>query len=252
MEPFLKGANNHPKIETNTLYLGDCLSIMTQIPDESIDMILCDLPYGTTNNKWDIIIPFEPLWQQYERIIKPNGAMVFTASQPFTSLLVMSNPKLFKYEWIWEKTIGSGQLNINIMPLKVHESILVFYKNKPIYNQQFSEGTPYTITRKIKQIATYNKQKNHTRVNEGLRYPKSIIKVSNPRIKGGHPTQKPVALFEYLIRIYTNEKNIVLDNCIGAGTTAIACINTNRQYIGIEINKDYFRKAIKNVQETIS
>jgi len=232
------------------LLQGDCLELMKDIQDKSIDMILCDLPYGTTQNKWDIIIPFKPLWKSYNRIIKDNGAIVLTASQPFSSALVMSNPTMFKYEWIWEKTISSCQLNSKIQPLRNHESILVFYKKQSTYNPQFGKGKPYKINRK----ATYNNRGYGTqidtiKINTGERYPKTVLKFSNPRIKNGHPTQKPIELLEYLIKTYTNEGDLVLDNAFGSGSCAKACMNVNRNFIGIEINKDYFDIA-KNLLET--
>ena len=229
---------------------GNCLQSMRTISSASIDMILCDLPYGTTRNKWDSIIPLEKLWEQYLRIIKPNGAIVLTAVQIFASQLIMSQPKLFKYDWIWEKTISSGQLNVNKQPLRRHEHILVFYKKQPTYNQQFTNGTPYSIKRKVTfKGESYSKQSNSQKTNEGYRHPTSILCFSNPRIKNGHPTQKPVNLFEYLIKTYTNEGDIVLDNCIGAGTTAIAAINTNRHFIGIEISKEYCDMANNHIME---
>jgi len=231
-------------LSINEIYLGDCLEIMNLIDDKSVDMVLCDLPYGTSQNKWDIIIPFEPLWRHYERIIKDRGAIVLTASQPFTSMLVVSKLNLFKYEWIWEKTISSGQLNANKQPLRNHESILIFYKKQPSYNPQFKTGTAYKIYRQV----TYNNrgygtQKDTKKINNGYRYPQSVLKISNPRIKNGHPTQKPLELFEYLIKTYTNAGNLVLDNCIGSGTTALACINTFRDFIGIEKDPKYFALA---------
>ena len=220
----------------NKIHHGDCLEIMKDIPTGSVDMILCDLPYGTTACKWDTIIPLELLWEQYERVIKDNGAIVLTASQPFTSALVSSNYKKFRYEWIWEKNQGVNFLLAKKQPLKVHENILVFYKKLPNYNPQMETGKPYKsgkgdsgeVTNKVKKIQTKNK---------GTRYPKTVKKIK--REFGLHPTQKPVALFEYLIKTYTNEGETVLDNCIGSGTTAIASINTNRNYIGIEKEKEY-------------
>lgn len=229
---------------------GDCLDLMAKLPDGQIDMILCDLPYGTTRNKWDAVIPFAPLWEQYERIIKPNGAIVLTAAQPFSSALVMSNPKLFKYEWVWEKTIASGQLNVNKQPLRIHEAVLVFYKRQPTYNQQMETGNPYSIKRKVTfEGPGYNKQKDSAKENTGYRHPKSILTVPNPRVKGGHPTQKPVELFKYMIKTYTNQGEVVLDNCIGGGTTAIAAIETNRQFIGMELDAKYVRMSRKAVRE---
>ncbi|MDN6423930.1 MAG: site-specific DNA-methyltransferase, partial [Tetragenococcus koreensis] len=232
----------------NKIYNEDCLEGMKRIPDKSVDMILCDLPYGTTACKWDSIIPFEPLWEQYKRVIKDNGAIVLTASQPFTSVLVNSNLKDFRYEWIWEKNQGVNFLLAKKQPLKVHENILVFYKKQPNYNPQIEKGKPYVsgrgdsgeVTNKIKKIQIKNK---------GTRYPKTVQKIK--REFGLHPTQKPVALFEYLIKTYTNESETVIDNCMGSGTTAIACINTNRNYIGFELDKDYYDIAIERISKTL-
>ena len=234
----------------NELVLGDCLEIMPRIASGSVDLILADLPYGTTRNKWDSVIPLEEMWAEYERIIKPNGAIVLTAAQPFTSALVMSNPKLFKYEWIWSKTIGSGQLNAHKQPLRTHESVLVFYKKPPTYNPQMSEGKPYHA----KRTATfegpgYNQQSPSETVNTGTRLPKSVLEVSNPRIKDGHPTQKPMELMEYLIRTYTNEGELVLDNVVGSGTTAVAAIRTGRNFIAIEQDPHYFKIAEKRIKD---
>ena len=233
-------------IELNKIYNEDCLEGMKRIPDKSVDMILCDLPYGTTACKWDTIIPLEKLWEQYERVIKDNGAIVLTASQPFTSTLVSSNYKKFRYEWIWEKNQGVNFLLAKKQPLKVHENILIFYKKTPNYNPQMEIGKPYTsgkgdsgeVTNKVKKIQTKNK---------GTRYPKTVQKIK--REFGLHPTQKPVALFEYLIKTYTNEGEIVLDNCMGSGTTAIACINTERNFIGFELDKTYYEKSLKRIKE---
>ena len=244
-------------MELNKIYLGDCLELMKDIPDKSIDMILCDLPYGTTACKWDAIIPFEPLWEQYKRVIKDNGAIVLTASQPFTSALVMSNPKLFKYEWIWEKNKPSNFMVANKQPMKYHENILIFYKKQTVYNKQLIERsengkdrTKYKYTRT--ESEHYNLGKIDVNYNPNLKNPSTIIKVNtqyqNTNI---HPTQKPVALFEYLINTYTEEGETVLDNCIGSGTTAIACINTNRNYIGIEKDENYFNLANKRIEEEI-
>lgn len=232
----------------DTIQQGDCLELMAEVADKSIDLILCDLPYGTTRNKWDSVIPLGELWEQYERIIKDNGAIVLTAAQPFTAHLIVSNMKLFKYEWIWSKTIGSGQLNAKKQPLRTHESILVFYKKPPLYNPQMTEGKPYHAKRKSTfEGPGYNQQTPSETINTGLRLPKSVLTVPNPRIKGGHPTQKPVALMEYLIKTYTNEGDVVLDNAIGSGTTAIAALNTGRHYIGMEKDDAYFAMATDRV-----
>ncbi len=233
----------------NKIILGDCLEEMKEIPNKSIDMILCDLPYGTTRNKWDSIIPLEDLWEQYERVIKDNGAIVLTAVQIFASNLIMSKPNLFKYDLIWKKTIASNQLNVNRQPLRLHEHVLIFYKKQSVYNQQFTKGKPYKINRKATYKGEgYNKQTDSFKENTGFRHPVSVLEFSNPRIKGGHPTQKPVELFEWLIKTYTNERGLVLDNCIGSGTTAIACLNTHRNYIGIESSKKYYNMSNKRIK----
>jgi site-specific DNA-methyltransferase (adenine-specific) len=240
----------------NKIIHGDCLEVMPSIPDKSIDMILCDLPYGTTACKWDTIIPFEPLWAQYERIIKDNGAIVLTASQPFTSALVMSNLKLFKYDFVWDKKKLSGILNAKRRPLRKHEDILVFYKNYGTYNPQMEyNGKTTGISHHCVASESYRNTDTVTRYkDDGSRYPTSVISnipgvIGNSNEKLAHPTQKPVALFEYLIKTYTNEGETVLDNCIGSGTTAIACINTRRNYIGIEKDKTYYDIAVKRIAE---
>lgn len=240
----------------NKIIQGDCLDLMPQLADQSIDLILADLPYAVSQNSWDTIIPFQPLWEQYERIIKPNGAIVLTATQPFTSMLVTSNLKLFKYEWVWSKTIGSGQLNAKKQPLRTHESVLVFYKKPPTYNPQLTEGKPYHAKRKKTFDGFgYGQQTDSETINAGTRLPKSVLPIPNPRIKGGHPTQKPVALMEYLIKTYTHAGETVLDNVIGSGTTAIAALQTGRNFIGFESDPKFVelsRERINNFlkQET--
>ena len=235
----------------NTILHGDCLELMKDIPDKSIDMILCDLPYGTTACKWDTIIPFEPLWACYKRIIKDNGAIVLTASQPFTSALVMSNIKMFKYEWIWEKHQGTNPMSAKISPLKSHENILVFGIGKLKYNPQMEKGNPYSgFNSQTFQSEVYGGGKSIHRENkEGDRYPKTILRFTKDKGKRFHPTQKPVALFEYLVKTYTNEGDTVLDNCLGSGTTAIACINTKRNYICMEKDKTYFDLSTDRVKK---
>jgi site-specific DNA-methyltransferase (adenine-specific) len=236
----------------NDLRHGDCLDIMKDIPDGSIDMILCDLPYGTTKNKWDTIIPFEQLWKQYRRIC--NGAFVLTASQPFTSAVVMSNLKMFKYDWVWRKPKGTGHLNANKMPMRDKEDILVFYKNQCTYNPQFTNGTPYkdkagkNYTDNSSMTESYGAYTNFRNDNEGKRYPKQVLEFGVVERGTIHPTQKPVALMEYLIKTYTNEGETVLDNCMGSGTTGIACINTNRNFIGIEKEEKYFEIAKNRIE----
>jgi site-specific DNA-methyltransferase (adenine-specific) len=223
------------------LYEDDCFNVFPEIEDESVDMILCDLPYGTTACKWDTILPLEDLWLEYKRLIKPHGAIVLTASQPFTSYLVMSNPDMFRYEWIWEKSNGGGFLLANKMPLKRHENILIFYDKLPQYNPQKTEGTPYSAKRAFGGYFMGEKQGKEVAgwvtENDGSRYPTSILNFNNET--GLHPTQKPVALFEYLIKTYTNENDLVLDNCAGSGTTGVACQNLNRNCILIEKEPEY-------------
>ena len=238
-------------IELNKIYNEDCLEGMKRIPDKSVDMILCDLPYGTTRNKWDSIIPLEPLWEQYERVIKDNGTIVLTAQTPFDKVLGVSNLKLLKYEWIWDKKLATGHLNAKKMPMKLHENILVFYKKPPTYNPQFTEGEPYDKGFSLRESSNYGAQKATHGVNtSGKRYPKSIVEFSNAdRRNKTHPTQKPVALFEYLIRTYTNENETILDNCMGSATTAIAAINTNRNYIGFELDETYFNLASERISK---
>lgn len=244
-------------VSRSTLYQGDCLVEMNKIADKSVDMILCDLPYGTTQNKWDAVIPFELLWNCYERIIKDNGAIVLTASQPFTSYLVMSNIKLFKYSLVWNKKIVTGFLNSKKQPLRQHEDLLVFYKKQPTYNPEMHnnklkrnfEGAEIKPT-----TENYGKQKNYiSTVKEDISYPRSIIEqtgvVNNSSEKVAHPTQKPIALMEYLIKTYTNEGETVLDNCMGSGTTGVACKKTGRHFIGIEKDENYYNIAVRRVSE---
>lgn len=209
-------------------------------------MILSDLPYGTTRNKWDKVLPLEKLWMEYERIIKDNGAIVLFSQTPFDKILGMSNLKLLKYEWIWMKKQGSGHLNAKKMPLKRHENILVFYKKPPPYNPQMTEGTPYRC-KSGRSSNNYDKQRQVETINNGFRYPTSVLSFNSE--KGFHPTQKPVALCEYLIRTYTNESETVLDSCMGSGTVGVACKNANRNFIGIELDESYFQIAKERINE---
>ena len=232
------------------LRCGDCLEIMKDIPDKSIDMILCDLPYGTTACKWDTIIPFEPLWEQYNRIIKDNGAIVLFSQMPFTAELVHSNLKLFRYEWIWQKDNGTGFLNAKKMPLKIHENILVFYKKLPTYNPQMRTGFKPYKCKQGRHSTNYGAyEQGHITESNGERYPIDIIEFKKD--SGLHPTQKPVALLEYLIKTYTNENDVVLDNCMGSGSTGVASINTNRNFIGIELDEKYFNIAKERINNTV-
>jgi site-specific DNA-methyltransferase (adenine-specific) len=239
------------------LYQGDCLEIMKQISDKSIDMILCDLPYGTTACKWDTIIPFETLWNEYNRIIKDNGAICLFGAEPFSSKLRVSNLQDYKYDWIWRKPRGTGYLNAKKQPLRDVENISVFYKKQCVYNPQFTKGEPYSTLKggKISRVSksgetTYGKYMigaEFRNDNSGFRYPKQVIEFGVVERNTVHPTQKPVPLLEYLIKTYTNESDTVLDNCMGSGSTGIACLNTGRNFIGIEMDNDYFSSAKKRI-----
>lgn len=239
-----------------TIYCGDCLEVMKDIPDKSIDMVLCDPPYGTTACKWDTIIPLEPLWEQYKRIIKDNGAIVLTASQPFTSLLVCSNLKMFKYEWIWDKIIGTGFISANFRPLKRHENILVFSRGNNVFSPKgnYIKYNPQKTLRDkpIKGYAVRGEQIDRNFDKQERIYldkhPTSIVVYKKIK-KTIHPTQKPVALFEYLIKTYTNEGDLVLDNCAGSGTTAVACKELGRKCIGIEISEKYCEITKKRLRQ---
>ena len=227
---------------------GDCLELMKQIPDGSVDMILCDLPYGTTRNKWDSVISLDGLWEQYERITKPNGAILLFAQCPFDKVLGCSRLNMLRYEWIWEKTEATGFLNAKKMPLKAHENILVFYRTLPVYNPQFTNGKPYRYKKDGISSVNYGESSGTGMIeNTGKRHPRSILRFQKE--KGFHPTQKPVALLEYLIKTYTNPGAVVLDNCMGSGSTGVACVNTNRRFIGIELDPGYFDIATKRISE---
>lgn len=229
------------------LKCGDCLELMKDIPDKSIDMILCDLPYGTTKNKWDIVIPLEELWTQYNRIIKDDGAIALFSQMPFTASLVNSNIKMFRYEWIWEKDNGTGFLNANKIPLKIHENIEIFYKKTPVYNPQMRTGFKPYKTFSGRKTTNYGDFDRVETKSSGERYPIDIIKFKKD--SGLHPTQKPVALLEYLIKTYTNEGATVLDNCMGSGSTGVACVNTNRNFVGIELDEEYFNIAKERIEK---
>lgn len=224
---------------------GDCMELMKALPDASVDLILCDLPYGTTVCVWDSALPFDALWAEYRRIAKPSAATVLTAAQPFTTALIASNLKDFRYCWIWEKTIASNFMHAKRRPGNKHEEIAVFYRKQPTYNPQMIAGTRYTDKSRTRTIGL-GRDAEHTKaalVNEGTRYPGSVIRFSNGNNGNVHPTQKPVDLMEYLIRTYTNEGDTVLDNCMGSGTTGVACKNTGRRFIGMEQRADYYEIA---------
>ena len=245
-------------MEIDNIYNMDCLEGMKAIPDGSVDAVICDLPYGTTRNQWDSVIPLDQLWTEYRRIIKERGAIVLFSQQPFTSALIMSNPQMFKYEWIWEKENGSGFLNANYCPMKIHENVLVFSKSAAcfvknptdamIYNPQFRKGRAYR-SKAISTSKNYDAKayKPFETINDGEHYHPIDIVQFNRDPDAWHPTQKPVDLLRYLVLTYTNEGDTVLDNCMGSGTTAIACIKEHRHFIGFELNKEYFDKACKRI-----
>jgi len=245
-------------VDLNRTYFGDCLDVMKLIDDNSIDMVLCDLPYGTTRCRWDSVIDLPKLWSEYRRIIKANGAIVLTAQTPFDKVLGASNLEMLKYEWIWEKTQATGHLNAKKMPLKAHENILVFYKDLPTYNPQKTNGH-----KPINSYTKYVKNQNNTELygemkqeisggGETDRYPRSVLLYSSDKQKSClHPTQKPLALMEYLIATYSNEGETILDNCAGSGTTGLAAKNLNRNYIMIENDEVNYKICIERVGEKI-
>lgn len=236
------------------MYKGDYLDIMNNIPNGSIDMILCDLPYGTTRNKWDCMILLDVLWEHYNRIIKDNGVIALFAQTPFDKVLGSSNLKTLKYEWIWEKTQPTGHLNAKKMPMKCHENILIFYKKLPTYNPQKTTGHRRKISKaehKINSKKTSNwGDYGLTTYNSTDRYPRDVLVFPKDVQKSAlHPTQKPVALLEYLIKTYTNENEVVLDNTMGSGSTGIACLKTNRKFIGIEKDEKFFEIANNRINK---
>ncbi len=236
---------------TETLLQGDCLELLNKIDDCSIDLILCDLPYGTTNrNKWDSVIPFDPLWKQYMRIIKDHGVIALFGDEPFASELRLSNKKYYRYDWIWVKSRATGFLNAKRMPLKNTETISIFYKHLPMYNPQMKSGKPY-VQRGSKSEPTTNYGKfnrNWKIINNGTRYPLKTIRFNSP-MRTVHPTQKPVSLLKYLIKTYTNEGMTVLDNTMGSGSTGVAAKQLNRNFIGMELDKKYFEIAKQRINE---
>jgi site-specific DNA-methyltransferase (adenine-specific) len=238
------------------LFEGDCLELMPSIPDKSVDMILADLPYGTTACKWDSIIPLEPLWEEYKRIIKDNGAIVLTASQPFTTKLISSNYEMFKYEWIWEKTRPSNIFQAKRQPLRVHENVLIFSKNPTNYNPQkwiisdyFRDKRKTFNDHKHPENGQFKGYVGKRKKDDGTRNPQTVISFNSEWNKGMHPTQKPVKLFEYLIKTYTNENDLILDNTAGSGTTGVACYNLNRDCIMIEKEPEYCNIIKKRMAE---
>jgi site-specific DNA-methyltransferase (adenine-specific) len=240
-------------MEIDKIYNMDCLEGMTHIPDGGIDAIICDLPYGTTANKWDSIIPLDQLWQQYKRIIKKGGPIVLFAQCPFDKILGCSNLDWLKYEWIWEKEQGTGILNSHCAPLKIHEVMLVFSEfaaspssdERMIYNPQMMKGRPYK-GKGGNNGSNYGSTRTIKVENDGFRYPTDILSFDRDS-DAFHPTQKPVDLLRYLIRTYSNEGDTILDNCMGSGTTAVACIKEKRHFIGFELNEEYWKKACQRI-----
>lgn len=234
-----------------TLYQGDCLTVLKSVKDKSVDMVLCDLPYGSTRNKWDSIIPFSELWEHYSRIIKDNGCIALFCDGLFMADLMLSNRKMWRYNLIWDKQRGCDFLNANVKPLKSHEEIAIFYKKKPTYNKQLWYSKPYKTTKNGGLSSNYGERgAAYTESLDGARNPLSIL--SYPRDSSRyHPTQKPVALCEYLIKTYTNQGDTVLDNCMGSGSTGVACVNTGRNFVGIELDKKYFYIAQSRIENTV-
>lgn len=233
------------KTKDYELWQGDCLELMNNIPDKSVDMVLCDLPFGVTRNDWDVPVPFNELWEQYNRIVKENGAVVLNCQQPFTSELILSNKKNFKYCWTWYKKQCSGFLNSKKQPLRNCEDIAVFYRKQCTYNPIMRKGKP-SLKATGSGSSNYNKYTYQPHVSE-LYYPTTLLEIPLPRFKGGHPTQKPVPLCEYLIKTYTNDGDVVLDNCMGSGSTGVAALNLGRKFIGIELNEDYYNMALSRM-----
>lgn len=240
----------------NQIIHGDCLEIMPELENESADMIFCDLPFGTTKSEWDVIVPFEQLWKQYERLIKPNGAIVLFAKAPFDKMLWASNPKLYRYEWVWEKNKATGHLNAGHMPMQAHEYLLVFYKQPPVYNPQMTTGhKPMNAATNNHKSTVYGSGIDHSNeAGSTVRHPRSVLYypvVNNDDPERIHANQKPVDLCEYMIRTYTNKGDTVLDNCSGGASIAMAALNTNRNFIAIEkdiLMVDKSQKRIDNRQ----
>ena len=242
-------------MEIDNIYNMDCLEGMKQIPDGTIDAVICDLPYGTTVCKWDVVIPFDKLWEQYHRVCKPSAPIILFGVEPFSSHLRLSNLDEFRYDWIWEKTMFPNFMFVNKQPGRLHETISVFYAKQPTYNPQMEIGTPYIdkrtsrISQRGDDIGTLMGQtKKLPKDNKGERFPSTVIRFSNVNAETLHPTQKPVDLLRYLVLTYTNEGDTVLDNCMGSGTTAIACIKERRHFIGFELSKEYFDKAVRRIK----
>lgn len=236
------------------LQKGDCIELMHKLPDKSVDMILCDLPYGITRHKWDIVIPFDELWAEYNRIIKDHGAIVLFGAEPFSTKLRMSNIKMYRYDWVWLKSRATLFQMSHKRPMNKHELVSVFYKHQPKYNPQFSKGKPYKSKGGKKHKASgfmSHDMKTLDRVNTGYRYPTTILNFPNSNNKRFHPTEKPLNILEYLIKTYTDENDVVLDNCMGSGSTGVASARLNRKFIGYELNGHYFDIAKTRINNEI-
>ena len=236
-------------MEKNIIYHGDCIDGMKILPDNSVDMILTDPPYGTTQNKWDTVVDMDAFWKEIKRVTKKNSAILIFTQMPFTATVVMSNPKMFRYEWICEKYNSTGFLNAKRMPLKCHENVLVFYEKLPTYNPQMIQGKPHSRggSRQSKNYCSYDHTK---RIISNTYFPRDVLKVNwQDSIRGLHPTQKPVSLCEYFIKTYSNKGDIILDPFIGSGTTAVAAVNTGRKYIGFEQDDKYFEIAKNRLEK---
>ena len=239
-------------MEKNIIYHGDCIGGMKILPDNSVDMVLTDPPYGTTCNKWDTVVDMDAFWKEIKRVTKKNSAILIFTQMPFTATVVMSNPKMFRYEWICEKANATGFLNARRMPMKCHENVLVFYGKLPVYHPIMEHGKPYRRGLEDKNSSNYNAVKRFCSENTtGTRFPRDVLKVSWRSAFGKtlHPTQKPVSLCEYFIKTYSNKADIILDPFIGSGTTAVAAVNTGRKYIGFEKEKEYFEIAKNRLEK---
>lgn len=237
------------------LLLGDCLELMENIPDNSVDMILCDLPYQRTQCEWDIMISLGKLWNQYNRITKERTPIVLFGIEPFSSMLRMSNLSMYKYDWVWDKVRGTGFLNSKKQPMRNHEFVHVFYKKQCLYNPQITHGHQLKQSNKSKELQSdvYGKTAKNCKYSSTSRYPRSIQVFSTDTQKSAlHPTQKPIALCEYLIKTYTNENDLVLDNCMGSGTTGVACTNLNRRFIGMELDNEFYNTAVTRIESLVN
>ena len=237
----------------NKIICGNCFDILPQIPDDSVDLLFVDLPYGTTQASWDSILPLDKLWEQYNRIVKKNGAMLFTASQPFTTTLIASNINNYKYSWIWEKSKATNYLNAKKQPLRAYEEVVVFYRKQPTYNPQMTIGEAYNKGTALRLTDVYGSQKAVEVKSDGLRYPRNVLYFKTAESEGEviHPTQKPVALIEYMIKTYTEEGAVILDNTAGSFSTAIAAQNTGRKWICIEQDREMCEKALKRFEKDL-